>query len=295
MMKYIFFLFTIYYSIIAIPVEAERVPTVGFLIPETVQVGIPFTVDIVFDTAGQSVNAASISVQYDPSLLVFNGYSEGGSISVWFTTPHESVPGIITGIGIIPGGSNRAYDPLDQTYHTLTLMRLRFTPLQMGSHTFSVQDSDIRLNNGTGAPLTHITTTRFVAIIPTPGGIKIPVDTAPPQPFSITQEPAVPLARSPNVLIFSATDTESGILRYEVRVGNGRWRVAQSPLPLPPHFIPITVRVRAYDFSGNVRESTIRIPGTWQSGAAASGALLLFGGIIFFALRNKRRSQSVGA
>jgi hypothetical protein len=54
---------------------------------------------------------------------------------------------------------------------------------------------------------------------------------------------------------FFSTDKDSGVDHYEIREGKGDYKIAQSPYLLDDQNLGTVIRVRAYDFSGNYRES----------------------------------------
>ncbi|HSE56971.1 MAG TPA: hypothetical protein VLB02_02720, partial [Candidatus Paceibacterota bacterium] len=201
--------------------------------------------------------------------------------------PASTTPGIVTFTGIIPGGATQLYDPLDSKSHELLLTQLLFTALQPGTPNFSIRSSDIRVHDGKGTPLAYIVSDQVVTTAPSVE-VLVP-DAIPPAPFAVVHQSASAVTRTPELIVFAAADAESGIARYEAKIGGSRWKPAQSPLALNYHALPLAVAIRAYDFSGNVQEERVQIPGSGFSGAAAAGgALLLFIIVLLRAMLSKR-------
>jgi len=63
------------------------------------------------------------------------------------------------------------------------------------------------------------------------------------------------------MLVFQASDLDSGIREYKIKVNHGRWLNVNSPHPISRSIFSRNVYVRAYDFEGNFKESNIYVPG----------------------------------
>lgn len=230
---------------------------------EDASVGTTTGIDVLVDTEGQSINSIDMEVSFSPEFFEFAGYeSEGGVVSLWVTKPRETSPGNITFSGVVPGGVERLYDPLNASEKAFPVVRLLFVPTQEGEGAFAVTSAQLLKNDGQGTGIEPSRTPIKVVIGPThPIQNQKQEDVTPPLPFLISQIEGSLFGKTPNMITFEAVDEDTGIHHYEIRTRGKRFVLAQSPYELPHRFLPYTVTVRAFDFSGNYRDASITIPG----------------------------------
>ncbi|MEK7585895.1 MAG: hypothetical protein AAB477_01515 [Patescibacteria group bacterium] len=254
---------------------------ISFDVPSNINVGQKFSIDIVLETGGVSINSIDIGVSYPKDLLVFKGYQEsGGIIKLWLKHP-EDKSGVIQMSGIIPGGVEGLYTPNKTTLGPLTLVRLLFVAKELGGGVLSIDHSTVLLNDGYGTELSHNKLNNSINITKDKGvGFEATVensntdDAEPPEPFDLSLVKSSYFSRTPSMLIFSAIDSVSGVKKYEMN-DRGEWATVSSPLPMYRGFFSKQVTIRAVDYSGNIRESNIIIPGILSTISLVSIAILI--------------------
>lgn len=254
--------------------------------PHSISAGTLLTVDIVADTEGESFNAADITITYPPSLMKFRGMKKENSVlSLWISVPHEVSPGTVSFSGVVPGGVERAFDPQHPSDDGVLLARLLFVPVASGTIPIAVTSASLLRNDGTGKsiPLEMRATT----VVVTSGISDMPVDTEEPMPFTVSLIDKSPLGESPRLARFEATDGD--IEHYEVRINNSHWRPATSPYPLPSRLFGYTFTVRAVDFSGNMRDQSISIPG--ERTLVSQAILVALFVVVLIIYRRRKKSQ----
>lgn len=271
----------------ALPVSVSAA-SVSIRTTSSAVVGAPLVVDIVADTNGESFNAADVTIVYPGSSLKFRGVKKEDSIiSVWITTPHEVTPGTVSFSGVIPGGVERRFDPQHPSDESIVLARLLFVPSTSGTIPLTVEHATLLRNDGTGAPL--IPTLGHTSLRATPGGADTTFDTEAPEPFIITLVEKSPFGKTPRLARFESSADD--IDQYEMKINNGRWHPVTSPYPLPVRLLSYTLTIRAIDFSGNVRDQSITIPGTqtivWQT--VLSTVTLIV--VVLIIYRRRKKSQ----
>lgn len=248
-------------------VQIAYAATMRLVAPEPIYIGEKFSVDVLLDTQGQVVNSVSLDITY-PKNVSFVGYSNvQSSIPIWVREPKEVQQGLVTFAGIIPGGIERVYDPNNSNARSIRLTRLYFSTQSKEQFQISGTRAEVLKHDGLGTALE-------VAIAPlavsaqyesvphkTSDVEKENVDSYPPEPFVVAVVPESFFGRTPRLLTFATTDKESGIHHYEVRIGEGSFAIGLSPYPLPYRLFSFTVTVRAFDFSGNMQEQQIVVPG----------------------------------
>ncbi len=252
-------------ALIFIPAFAVHAADVSVTAPESVEKGGPFAVIVNIDTGGVSINSFDITISYPKSLVTFEGYNEYDSIKkMWLQSPIDK-SGLIQLSGVIPGGADGLYDPDKKGLQPIQLVKLLFSPKESGTGSFTIIHSDILENNGLGSPLIHGNKSSDVTILPSAlGSATVDANTndiEPPVPFTIEYIIAGFFSKTPSMIVFSATDIDSGINKYQVKIGNGSWIDAKSPLAVSKGLIKKDVTVRAIDYSGNIREARVQVPG----------------------------------
>jgi hypothetical protein len=289
----------IYLSIIAILLSfsfTADAAQVSIVAPDTVVEGKSFSVLVELDTEGTLINSFDITVSYPTDVTSFSGYKEDGSIKkVWLAPPTDK-NGTIHFSGIIPGGVNGVYDPDKKALQPLPIIQLLFYAKSEGQGDFDISDSLILKNDGRGTPLLHTKDNATVSVSKSPSPIDDTTnedikntDRIPPLPFNISFIEAGFFSRTPSMIMFSTTDSESGVQMYQMRTAGNNWKDVISPMPVTKGLIKRDITVRSVDFGGNAREAQVEIPGILSSmqllGIVFIGAVCYF---IFFVLKRKR-------
>ncbi|HWA32264.1 MAG TPA: cohesin domain-containing protein [Candidatus Paceibacterota bacterium] len=261
------------------PSRAEGEAALSISVPASARTGETFTAGVFLDTGGTIINSADVSIAYPADLLSFEGYQEDDSlIKIWLKNPTAS-DGVISFAGIIPGGVAGVYDADKSGLSQLPLVSLLFKPTREGQAELSFKNSQILKNDGEGTELPHSEKGAEVAIVSgTPGQAES--DGTPPDNFEITYLGSSFFSRTPSMILFYTKDQGSGIKNYEMRVGGGAWIPANNPEPVERSLFPEYVTVRAYDYSGNFKDSSIRIPGLLRPYAILIIALAVLSGIL---------------
>ena len=230
--------------------------------PTTYKVGDNFTLSLVLDTEGQSINAVEINISV-PKLLKIKNISKSGSvIQLWVSEPSFSGK-IINLTGGIPGGTATSKG-------TIAKVTFEATAIGEGNIAFT-PGSSILLNDGQGTKLDlKIAGGPIFKVIPRPkeSPKELPKESEPKKEDKETKDNKKPekfkilVGEDPRVfsgqkfISFFTTDKDSGIEHYEVREGKGDYKIAQSPYLLSDQEKMRTVIwVRAYDTAGNYKES----------------------------------------
>jgi hypothetical protein len=288
MKKFLFIL-----SIFFLHTTAAQAALVSVVAPQAVSGTKQFSVLVYLDTNGTSVNSFDISLSYPKELVTFQGYKEDGSIKKsWFLSPTDE-SGAIHFVGIIPGGVDGVYDPDKSGLEPIPIASLLFSPKSSGSGKFILTHSDIRQNDGAGTSLAHKDKNASIIISLNPNEAeeneKDSFDLKPPEPFTIEYIPASFLSKTPSMIVFFTTDSESGVKKYQMQNLNNSWKDVISPWPVRKGILKRDVTIRAIDFNGNVREARAELPGL-LSGLQLL-ALFIFGVLcyfIFFVVKRRR-------
>lgn len=255
---------------------------------ENISVGDIFTVSVFLDTKSNIINSTELSLSYDTDKLEFFGYkNEGGVLKLWVSVPKEK-NGVIHFSGVIPGGVEGTYDPELNGLQKLNLVNLLFKAKKQGVSNFDFTEGKALLHDGQGTNLEVNFINSIISIKEkkidkdnvqneTP---EIIHDEIPPLEFKVYFNDALPESNTPPLLVFSAIDNDSGIAKYQIR-NFGKWQDVESPYPVKKNFFNYTLTVRAVDFAGNVRESSVIVPGDVSFGIAIAIVLIILGGFLF--------------
>lgn len=240
----------------------------SFSMPTQSQVGSRVVVDILLDPQGDSINSVGVTFSFPHELLTFRGYdSAQGTIPMWVESPKELPTGDIHFSGIIPGGLERLYDPENPSQNSIRLTRLIFEGQNSGTGKMAFKEALLLKNDGLGTTVSSEVSQHTFIILPSSDETQKENNTSsdllPPDPFSISILEKSSFGMAPRLAIFEAKDKESGIEHYEAQINAHQFKKVVSPLPLPARFFTYTLNVRAFDFYGNYREQSIRIPGLY--------------------------------
>lgn len=243
-MKYLLYIF-ILFALGTSPVFAG---SIDFNIEnDNSRIGDEILIDIVLKTEGQSYNTVSGKLEVGPDFEIRKIKTGNSVISAWIENPSESKSGQINFSGIIAGGFNG----------DRTIFKLIIVPKKEGSLRLSITDISILLNDGLGTEEKKENKYSYISVRPLSSeesNIFVEIkDTTPPEEFEVI------LAQDPNieggkyVLIFEATDKDSGVKTYEVIEGKKIFKQASSPYVLVNQKINERIYVKAIDYSGNER------------------------------------------
>lgn len=249
-------------SFFVILVKLANASSLSFSSLEKVSVDEKFYLDILVDPESQSINSIGASVIFDPGVFKYAGFSaKQSSIPVWVEEPKQEKPGVIKFSGVIPGGIDRIYDPLNTDKRSIPVVRLFFTAYKEGVGKFDFFDPIILKNDGLGTATKVFTYAKSISVInlETPNVNIEDVDA--PEAFSIKIIERSIFGRTPRLAVFASNDENGGVERYEVSIAGGPFAVASSPVALPYKLFSYEVAVRAYDYSGNFREQKVTVSG----------------------------------
>ena len=222
-----------------------------------------FLIEIFVDTEGESINVVETELTFPTDVLEVKDITSGNSIlSLWVEKPtFSNAEGKIFFVGGIPGSYTGKRGKLGEIVFTT---KLNTDETHTADITFA-NSSKILLSDykGTEAPvrtrgalLTIFSETTLSSS--NEWDERLENDTTPPEPFRIE------IARDPQIfsqeyfVVFSTTDKQSGMERYEIKEGNGQWMQAESPYRLQNQSSSKEVMVRAIDKAGNERIQMIQ-------------------------------------
>jgi hypothetical protein len=267
---------------------------VSIVAPNKIESTGQFSVLVNLNSGGVSVNSMDITIEYPKELFVFKGYKEDGGIKkLWLQTPKDD-GGKIHFSGIIPGGVEGLYDPDKVGLQPIPITELLFSPKINGTGEFTISDSSILQNDGLGTPLGHVRN-NATTLINIPEDQKINLtenssgDKEPPEPFVVEYIPSGFFSKTPSMISFFTTDTISGVEKYQIKDSHSYWKDVVSPFEISKGIVKRSIIVRALDFNGNIRESSVEIPGLLSSLQLLGVFIILISCyFLFFVVKRKR-------
>ncbi len=246
---------TIFVLIFTIPLSVSATSLVLTPATQDVEIAQQFSVDVLVDAEGTSINGIEGIITYPSDELSLLRVEDGSSIvSLWLEHPRAS-NGSISFSGIIPNGFDGLIDPFDaHTKRPGKLFSIIFEPKVSGTAQVSVHATATK-NDGNGTQNILPERTTNITIAPTTRTVSYTtLDTiAPIVEISLVRDKLLFEGRP--TLIFSASDKESGIARIEIKEGTSGWKLVESPYLLEDPSRPSTLRV--VDNAGNVTTNTI--------------------------------------
>ncbi len=238
---------------------------------EGIVVGEQYTVNVLLDTEGASINAISGGISFPQDTLGFQDVRDGNSVvNFWIEKPEVKQPGTVSFSGIIPGGYQGAKG---------FVFSIVFSAKTSQTGTLLFQNMKVLLNDGKGTQAdTKTLPFQFVisepkagvpALVPNPDQTSpaqvsdtpqfVVDDTTPPESFNPEIEQASSIFDGKYFLVFATQDKESGIDHYEVCEGSRSSCVtATNPYLLQNQNLDEQIFVKAVDNNGN--ERTIVLP-----------------------------------
>lgn len=239
--------------------------------------GQKFTVRLMLDPAGQTVNAVEGAVIFPADRLAPAGINEGASvIGLWVRKPALAEPGRIEFAGIMPAGFSGLLGADWPGERPGPVLELIFTARQSGEIKLWLDQPRVLLHDGKGTPLAVASpplTLRLTGVFKEMPVEEADADREPPEDF----KPVV--GRAPHIfdgqwfVSFAARDPESGVAYFEIAEVKHRasgfaklpWRRAESPYLLNDQKLASFIYVKAVDQAGNERVAAVppRYPAVW--------------------------------
>ncbi len=235
--------------------------------PKEAKTGEVFEVLISANSDGEAVNSFEASIAYDVDLLNFKGYKNTDTLLKIFILSPKEVNGVVRFSGIIPGGVSGLYDANSSALLDLPLVSLVFEAKKNGVGTFSLSDTKMLKNDGMGTALVHAIKNSELFIEGNDAKVEneknkpeSSTDKKPPEPFEVSYIISSFFSKTPSLIMFNTNDEDTGIKSYMVKESWKPWTEASSPYKVNKGIFAKAVTVRAYDYAGNYRDSTIVIP-----------------------------------
>lgn len=237
---------------------------------ERAYIGEEFSVSIKLDPEGVSINAVEGMVNYDNQFIKVNNVRVSGSvINTWIEYP-EDKNGSISFSGIIPGGFKGIRTAFSDEYNPGTVLTLDLIAVKTGEAKVTLRDifsvendpqaKQISLSNDLWQLNIEKSTTS--KNIQNKKEIETIVkDSVPPEDFDVHIIKRSDMFEGNYALVFSTTDTLSGVDRYEVREeSDGKWQVVSSPYILKDQTFKNPIWVKTIDEAGNERVKEVNPP-----------------------------------
>lgn len=222
------------------------------------RVGDTINLDVNIDTQGESINAVDLEILYPKIFGVRSIKKSNSAIQLWINNPSYTNDTVFFQGGII-GGINKS---------KVLIGQIIFEAKAIGLGSFGLSPaSKIVLNNGEGTPASLSVNGGIFEINPSDGNILSPIteekidDKTKPAKFKIYIDEDPRVFEGKKFASFFTSDNESGVSRYEIKEGNGIFKVAESPYLLANQELQNVIRIRAYDAGGNYREAIY--PNIW--------------------------------
>jgi len=177
----------------------------------------------------------------------------------------------------------------------LFLVHLIFHAKNNGTGDFKFLETQIIQNDGKATNLDHDKINQSIFVKKLEEQINNPlenlIDDTPPDTLEIDLFESYVFLNTNSMMVFNATDVDSGIKKYELKTNN-QWHEVKNPLSISRGLFPREINIKAYDFSNNFIEKKIIIPSLISSNLILSIVLLLFLIIIIRIILKKRRNKS---
>ena len=238
-------------------------------------IGDSFLVTVNLDAAGNSINSIGGTVLVPKDQFEVSQIETGNSfISLWVERP-EFLPNNAASTTKAGGDYNRidfsgglpgGYSGSNGTIFTFVLKGKG-----VGSNEVSLSGLNAYLNDGKGTAVTSIKLIPLDISITNDASLPrfsytAKIDTTPPDPFDISLSKNKNVADNKYFVSFFAVDKGTGVAKFEVEEDpwilswfgfKKIWNDSESPQVLNYQKWISTVKVRAYDAAGNVREEKI--------------------------------------
>jgi len=204
------------------------------------------------DTEGESINAVGSDIVF-PSNIRPIGVTTGTSVIPLFVNTPTILDQTVSFSGIIPGGFQGMVDP---THYTPgEILRIEIEGVSAGNGDVVFENEQALKNDGKGTPsvlaVVPLTLTVSNETFVSKDNTATESDRISPNSIHAEIVSEKNLYEGRRVLIFFASDKETGVAYFEVDEGNGVWHRAESPyLLIDQH--ATRIRVKAVDYAGNI-------------------------------------------
>lgn len=219
----------------------------------SVGVGEQFYVDLMLDPDGQSVNTISGSLIFPNDNISFVRLEEGKSmIDLWIEKPKlNNDRNTINFSGLMTHGFDGVIDPfnINQKLPGL-IVRLVFKAQRPGLINFSTSAFSLNLNDGLGTEIKALPINKELDISNSPNQSKYenPTSGTPELEAYITRDPDI--FNNKYILIFNATDKETGIKSVMIKEGQRNWAEIESPYLLKDQSRHSMINLQATNYNG---------------------------------------------
>ncbi len=214
---------------------------------DSLHVGDVFTVQVLVDTEGQTLNAFETILEYPDDVLEFvSSNSSNSVVTLWVKNPTVHEDGTVELGGITPGGVAQ---------EDAFVLELTFKAVKEGQGIIGTRDTQLLLHDGLGTPASVSVQNLHVSVVPGESHVNVQtVDDEEPEVFTPRIERDADVYNGDYFLLFTTTDKGSGIDHFEVKEGLFGWYTeAQSPYLLRHQALDKTISVKAIDAKGNER------------------------------------------
>ncbi len=218
-----------------------------------VKTGDSFVLKINLDTENKSVNTLEGDLIYDASVIVPQKVLVNESfVSFWIEEPNLDTKNKIHFSGIVPGGiiSNKS-----------NVFSVVFDTIKQEKTSISLSDTNLYLNDGEASKDTVKNKNLNIEISDNAQSFvyeKETGDKTKPEVFQVQHTSNEYVFDGKKYVVFSTQDKGSGIAYYEVcEFGFKKCTKAKSPYLLTNQTIFYSIKVLAYDNSGNIQKSQI--------------------------------------
>ncbi len=236
------------------------------------------------------INAYDVRITYDPAVVEVESIDSSHSIVTVMPQPIRASSGEI----IIKGGNTEPFSG-----SAGELVQLSLKPVREGTVEFAVSKATAYRADGTGAAITadqaglalRITPGTFTAYQNSKDFVAITTEVKPAPEITIASITENPLNYGERVLVFQATDKNSGIAHYEARdrqwISWSDWRQALNPYPIDP--AAWAIQIKAVNNDGEFALATV-----YQLGNAIwkVGLVIILLGIVGLVLLKFRKRES---
>ena len=205
-----------------------------------------FTVSILLNTEGQSVNTIEGDINYDNNVIQAEAIDTGGSfVNFWVEKPDMKTVGFIHFSGVTPGGVSVL---------TGEVFKVIFRAKKTGDMNIYLNNVTLYLNDGKGSTIPAKIKNLSMIVKSTQdseANTKVVFDDKiPPEKFNIIRTKDASLFDNKYFIVFSTVDKGSGVDHYQV-CELFKCILADSPFLLKNQTPFYYIKVNAYDINGN--------------------------------------------